>query len=368
MGSYRFIQLDVFTREPFAGNPLAVFPEAEGITDEQMMKIAREMNLSETVFVLKPDSNQQPANSKQQSANSKEQVKSNSALTDLTQQSARASVAEDPNLTKGAQEESQAESTASTVLRRLRIFTPAREIPFAGHPVVGTWNALAREGVVPLPGGGNGWTRIHHEVGIGVLPVEIEFKDGVPEQVVMTQGKFEIQGEIDDWQEQAEIARALGRAREDLDESLPIQIISTGLPSLAVPIRSLADLRNCRVNAALLSEIYTRAGASACYAFSRETIEIGEARAHARLFAPADNIAEDPATGSAAGALGSYLVHHGASGAESVNGRVRFIIEQGDFMKRPSRINIEVKGGPGAVEEVRVGGPSVVVASGEVFV
>ena len=77
------------------------------------------------------------------------------------------------------------------------------------------------------------------------------------------------------------------------------------------------------MNAALLSEIYTRIGATACYVFSRETIEIGEARAHARLFAPADNISEDPATGSAAGALGAYLVHHGASGVEPVDGRFR---------------------------------------------
>ena len=314
MRNYRFVQLDVFTQEPFAGNPLAVFPEAEGLTDEQMMKIAREMNLSETVFVLPP----------------------------------------------------RDEKT----LRHLRIFTPAREIPFAGHPIVGTWNALAREGIVPLPEGGSGWTRIHHEVGIGVLPVDIEFKDGEPVRVVMTQGKFEIRGEIDDPHEQAEIARALGLAIEDLDENLPIQIISTGLPFLVVPIRALADLRRCRVNAALLAEIYTRAGGTGCYAFCRETIEIGEiggARAHARLFAPADNISEDPATGSAAGALGAYLVYHNASGAESIDGRVRFVIEQGDFMHRPSRINIEIKGKLGAIDDVRVGGPSVVVAHGEVI-
>jgi trans-2,3-dihydro-3-hydroxyanthranilate isomerase len=308
--SYRFIQLDVFTTQAFAGNPLAVFPEAEGLSDEEMLKIAREMNLSETVFVLPP---------------------------------------RDEN-----------------TLRHLRIFTPAREIPFAGHPVVGTWNALAREGIVPQPEGGNGWTRIDQEVGIGVLPVEIEFKESVPVQVVMTQGKFEILGEIDDWHEQAEIARALGRDREDLDESLPIQIISTGLASLVVPIRSLADLRQCRVNAALLGEIYTRVGATGCHAFSRETIEVGESRAHARFFAPADNIPEDPATGSAAGALGAYLVYHGASGVEPVDGRVRFVIEQGDFIKRPSRINLEITGRTGAIEEVRVGGPSVVVANGEV--
>lgn len=310
MNSYRFVQLDVFTQEPFAGNPLAVFPEAEGLADEQMLKIAREMNLSETVFVLPP---------------------------------------RDKN-----------------TLRHLRIFTPTREIPFAGHPVVGTWNALAREGVVPLPEGGNGWTTIQHEVGIGVLPVDLEFKDGAPVQVVMTQGKFEILKEVDDWQEQAEIARALGRSREDLDESLPLQVITTGLSSLAVPIRSLADLSRCKVNAGLLAEIYTGLGATGCHVFTRETIEIGEARAHARFFAPADNIPEDPATGSASGALGAYLVHHDASGVDAKDGRFKFVIEQGDFINRPSRINLDVKGEAGAVEEVRVGGSSVVVAHGEV--
>jgi trans-2,3-dihydro-3-hydroxyanthranilate isomerase len=339
VGNHRFVQLDVFTQEPFAGNSLAVFPEAEGLTDEDMMKIAREMNLSETVFVLPADSKQQSAVSNQQSVETAAEPKSESA----------------------------AEPNKPSVLRRLRIFTPTREIPFAGHPIVGTWNELAREGIVPLPEGGNGWTRIHHEIGIGVLPVDIEFKDGVPVQVVMTQGEFQINGEIDDPHEQAELARALGLATEDLDETLPIQIISTGLPFLAVPIRSLADLGRCKVNAALLAEIYQGVGATGCETFTRETIEVGAARAHARMFAPGDNIAEDPATGSAGGALGAYLVHHGAANIEASDGRFRFVIEQGDFMHRPSRINIEVKGERGAIAEVRVGGPSVVIARGEVF-
>ena len=340
MAKYRFVQLDVFTDQAFAGNPLAVFPEAEGLTDDEMMKIAREMNLSETVFVLKPGAAETSSVDQDDSSNSDGAEKSKPRIDTAT--------------------------PAPSVLRRLRIFTPAREIPFAGHPIVGTWNALAREGVVPVPEGGNGWTRIHHEVGIGVLPVDIEFKDGAPSQVVMTQGKFEILGEVDDGQEQAEIARALGRAREDLDESLPIQIITTGLSCLAVPIRSLADLSHCRVNSSLLAEIYVRLGATGCLAFARETIEIGESRAHARFFAPADNIPEDPATGSACGALGAYLVHHDASGAEPEEGKYKFVIEQGDFINRPSRVHLEVSGKPGSVNQVRVGGESVVVARGEV--
>jgi len=310
--NYNFIQLDVFTDRAFCGNPLAVFPEAEGLSDKRMQQIAREMNLSETVFVLPSE---------------KEEVS-----------------------------------------RRLRIFTPTSELPFAGHPVVGTWNCLAREGIVPLPENGNGWVSIKHEVGIGVLPVDIEFKDGEPARVVMTQGKFEIRGEIEDWHEQAEIARALGLAREDLDETLPIQAVSTGNTMLLVPVRSLSDLGNCRPNLALLDEInkrsdFAEANATGCYAFTRETIEIGEARAHARFFV-GQNIGEDPATGSAAGPLGGYLVYHDAARVDADDGVYRFVIEQGDFINRPSRIGLEVKGKPGDVEEVRVGGTSVLVARG----
>lgn len=312
MPEYSFLQFDVFTDRAFCGNPLAVFPEAEGLSDEVMAQIAREMNLSETVFVLKSDNDK--------------------------------------------------------VLRRLRIFTPVREIPFAGHPIVGTWAALAREGVVPIPADGNGWQRIHHEVGIGILPVDIEFKDRQPVQVVMTQGEFQILDEIEDATEQAELARGLGLAREDLDESLPIQTITTGLSCLVVPVRSLDHLRACRVNTSVLADAYTRRKATGCLAFTRETLEGGPSRAHARFFAPADNIPEDPATGSACGALGAYLVHHGGLTFEPKGGRYKFVIEQGDFIHRPSRINLDVKGERGSVSEVKIGGTAVLVARGEVFV
>jgi len=311
MPKYNFTQLDVFTDHAFAGNPLAVFPEAEGITDEQMQQIAREMNLSETVFVLPSD--------------------------------------------------------REGVLRRLRIFTPGSELPFAGHPIVGTWNCLAREGVVPLPQDGNGRVHLKHEVGIGVLPIEIDFQNGEPVSVTMTQGMWEIRAEVDDWQEQADIARALGLAREDLDETLPIQAVSTGNTMLLVPIRSLTDLGNCRPNQNLLDDIFQRSevlsGGTGCYAFTRETKEVGDARAHARFFVGM-GIGEDPATGSAAGPLGGYLVYHDATRVDPVDGVYKFVIEQGDFVNRPSRIGLEVKGAPGKVEEVRVSGESVVVARG----
>ena len=310
MAQHHFVQFDVFTDRAFCGNPLAVFPDAKGISDERMMQIAREMNLSETVFVL--------------------------------------------------------QSEDEKALRRLRIYTPMREIPFAGHPIVGTWTALALDGLPAPPEGGSGWQRIFHEVGLGVLPVDIEFRDWKPVQVEMTQGTFQILDEIDAGDEQEDLARALGLAREDLDESLPIQAITTGLPCLAVPVRSLADLRDIHVNSNLLGEIYTRHGAVGCLAFTRETLEVGASRAHARFFAPADNIPEDPATGSACGALGGYLVHHGGLNVEADDGRYKFVIEQGDFIKRPSRINLTVKGAAGNVEEVKVGGQAVLVARGEV--
>jgi trans-2,3-dihydro-3-hydroxyanthranilate isomerase len=115
-----------------------------------------------------------------------------------------------------------------------------------------------------------------------------------------------------------------------------------------------------RVNSSLLADAYTAHGAVGVYAFTFETKEPGSF-AHARFFAPADNISEDAATGSAAGAFAGYLVNHGYAKSNS------FVIEQGDFMKRPSRINADVSGGPGKVERVKIGGSSVVVAKGELY-
>jgi trans-2,3-dihydro-3-hydroxyanthranilate isomerase len=312
MRHYRFLQLDVFTDRAFNGNPLAVFPEGEGLDDALMQHIAREMNLSETVFVFP--------------------------------------------------------SQDERALRRLRIFTPAQELPFAGHPVVGTWNMLAREGVVPLPEGGSGLTRIYQEVGIGVLPVDVEFAEGNPVRVVMTQGEFLVQPEVSEASRKELIARALGLATEDLDSDLPIRTISTGNQILAVPVRTLEALGRCRVNPQLLIESYANGKTIGCYAFTRETVDGNPSEAHARGFFPEQGIQEDPATGSAAGPLAAYLVHQGALSVEAAPDNIfRFVIEQGDFMGRPSRIQAEVKGTRGAVAEVHIGGPSIVVARGELM-
>lgn len=305
---FRFSTLDVFTENRFAGNPLAVFPEADGIPEELMQPIAREMNLSETVFVLTP--------------------------------------------------------TDPRALRKLRIFTPGRELPLAGHPVVGTWNLLAREGLVTPPEGGAGTVEIMHELGVGTLPVEIEFADCQPLRVVMTQGNFVAGPTIDEPIERAAIERGLGLDPEDFDHSLPIQAVSTGIFALAVPVKSLDALGRCRVNGQLLSEAYLKTGAVGCLPFVRESIDGPPALVHSRFFAPADNIPEDPATGSAAGSLSAYLVHHGGLPIEPEAGVYRFTIEQGDFMGRPSRINVQITGEKNRIDRVQVGGRSVVMFNG----
>jgi len=302
MASYTFYQLDVFTENPFAGNPLAVFPEAEGISDTQMQQIANEMNLSETVFVLASDK----------------------------------------------------------ALRRLRIFTPQQELPLAGHPVVGTWNLLARLGVVPVVP--NGASEIKQELNLGVLPVEIAFSGSEPSKVTMTQGKWESFSQVTDPTGIAKFAAGLGLEISDIniDKHLPIEVVSTGIKSIDIPICTLEALGRIKVNSSLLADAYTAHGAVGCYAFTFETKE-SDSFVHARFFAPADNIPEDAATGSAAGALSGYLVYHGVAKENS------FVIEQGDFMNRPSRIYADVTGTAGNIERIKIGGSSVVVAKGEVY-
>ena len=169
-----------------------------------------------------------------------------------------------------------------------------------------------------------------------------------PVQVVMTQGKFEILSEIDDAHEQAEVARALGLAREDLDEELPIQVITTGLSCLAVPVRSLAT---CAIAASMrrCSPKFTRVTAQPDVTRSRARHSRSARHAHTRdsLLLPT-TFPKIPRLAAHAERFGAYLVHHGALTLEPEDGRYKFVIEQGDFIHRPSRINLDVKGEAGA--------------------
>lgn len=305
MKSYRFIQVDVFTETPFGGNPLAVFHQAEGLSTEEMQQLAKEMNLSETTFVLPP---------------------------------------EDP----GAD-------------FKVRIFTPASELPFAGHPVVGTHWVLARLGRVDLK---EPVTTVRFELGVGVLPADLHVEGGRVERVVMTQDRPSFQAVLEDV---GELARGLGLAPEAITETgLPVQIVSTGIPQMMVPVRSLADVQRLaadRLDVASLTRVCDSLGTACAMVFTLET-EGAEATVHSRMFAPSLGVPEDPATGSANGALGAYLVRHRAV---PVTEPTTYIIgEQGLEMGRPSTLYVEVDSRGPEVASVRVGGEVVAMAEGEV--
>lgn len=307
MRRYRFIQLDVFTRTPFGGNQLAVFPEAGGLSDAAMRAIAREMNFSETTFVL-------PASD------------------------ARA-------------------------LRRVRIFTPSTELPMAGHPTVGTTFALAHEGVIrasdPSP--------IYLQLGVGTLPIDLLYEGDALSFVWMHQPAPVFQP----WQgDRAQLAAALGLTVDDLDATLPIEHGSAGVAFVYIPLRSLAALGRARPGADLAAALAATSNNIGAHLF---TLDIppgalpGGADARARMFAPGMGVAEDPATGSAAGPFGVYLVRHGRATLDAT-GETRIRLEQGVEMERPSVITIAVQMDGETVRDVRVGGEAVVVAEGELFV
>ena len=183
---HRYYTLDVFTNSRFEGNPLAVFTDGDGLSDDQMLAIAREMNLSETVFVQKP--------------------------------------------------------TKEEALARLRIFTTKEELKLAGHPVIGTWFLLAGLGVVPAQDGG---VHILQETGAGVLPVEIRFKDGRPQRVTMTQKEAVFKpAKIN----KKKLASALGISPKDFDARLQPEFVSTGIFNLMVPLRNRAVLGKIVMN------------------------------------------------------------------------------------------------------------------------
>ena len=300
--SLKFYQADVFTAQPFGGNPVAVFPDAQGLNDHQLQQIAREMNLSETVFVLPP--------------------------------------------------------TDPAAVVRLRIFTPTQEIPFAGHPVLGTFYVLAQLGLIAVT---DGVTRVMQECNIGLFPVEIHAREGQVTRVVMTQPKPLFLGSVDETEDLFDIAKALGLSHNQIvDTKRPVMVVSTGLPVLIVPVRTLTAVRSIVPDAAAIVEVCERVGANGILVFTSITVE-DHATVHTRMFAPAIGILEDPATGSASGAMGAYLVHNGLV---EVGPMTELIVEQGYEIERPSRILVQVESDDDAIQSVKVGGQVVMVVEG----
>ena len=286
----RLYQLDVFTTKPYQGNPLAVITDGDGLSAARMQAIAREMNLSETVFVQKPTNNR--------------------------------------------------------ALARLRIFTTTCELPLAGHPVIGTWFLMAELGVVPAQ---KGAVHIWQQTGAGTLPVEILFHNGRPQRVTMTQKPAQFRATRFS---RAALAAALGLGPRDLEPSLPVESVSTGIFNLMVPLRRRTALRKIEMDMRALKKLLGDASTMAyCFALG------GRGRAFARGMLPWE-LNEDPATGSAGGSLGAYLVRHGRLRAGKT-----LQITQGVEMGRPSRIHVEVTEERGRLVP-RVSGSAVRILEG----
>jgi trans-2,3-dihydro-3-hydroxyanthranilate isomerase len=319
-------QWDVFTSQPLEGNSLAVFFDGRGLSDAEMQSIAKEMNLSETTFILPRDL------------------------------------------------ETEHERGV-----RVRIFTVQEELPFAGHPTLGTAFALLgtlrsdSSAKSPLLAkdekpfdsaqAKNGApTEIVLDLNVGKVPVRFEETPEQPTFGEMTQidPVFGIQ------HEREATARATGLRIEDFDSSLPIETVSTGIPYVVTPLKSLAVIQKLRVDLGRADEYLAKTGGKFFYFVARETVD-SAARLHSRMLF---YNGEDPATGSAAGCAAAWMAAHGVAQSDE-----RVLIEQGIEMRRPSRIFVRAKclDNPKAsqhdnrVVNVRVGGHAIEVMRGDVF-
>jgi trans-2,3-dihydro-3-hydroxyanthranilate isomerase len=291
-GAVPFYFVDVFAAAPLTGNPVAVVPDADGLTEAQMQAIAREFNQSETAFVLVP------------------------------------------------------ELPGATV--RLRSFTPiGAEVFGAGHNALGSWLWLALAGRLPAaavaagaieagPGPG-----LAQQIGGDVLPVRVRREPGGPVVVSMDQSPPQFGNIAAD---RGALAAALGLAEDDLVADDPAQVVATGAGHLLVSLRDRAAIDRAVPHAAELAAVLAGVGGEGCYVYTRERPEGDDAAAYARFFNPTMGIAEDPATGTAAGPLAALLVRRGQIEAGTA------FIEQGRALGRPSRI------------QVRASGPSVTVS------
>jgi trans-2,3-dihydro-3-hydroxyanthranilate isomerase len=286
---------DVFTATRFGGNQLAVVLDGQGLSTEQMQTIAREFNYSETTFVLPPDHRAHTA--------------------------------------------------------RVRIFTPGAEMPFAGHPTVGTAFVLASLGIV-----GADVNDIVFEENIGAVPVMIERKDGQVVRCTLTAPKNPWVVTFDFSPSGA--AQLLGVSQSQLHATLPMAAMSTGSELLIVPLVDRAALSACRLSTAawdLASPITRHQQFYPC------AIDAARKTAYVRMFAPAHGVLEDPATGSAAATFAGYLAQY----IDTQDGDHDWTVIQGVEMGRPSELQLRYTRTGHAASNVRVGGAAVMVMQGE---
>jgi trans-2,3-dihydro-3-hydroxyanthranilate isomerase len=296
-----FVQVDVFTSAPLEGNQLAVITDARGLSDAEMQALAREMNLSETTFVFPRD----------------------------------AAVERERGV-------------------RVRIFTVNEELPFAGHPTLGTAMVLLGDGLRGNgSGGAGGAEEVTLELNVGKIPVRFSLRDGLPFGV-MTQRDPEF-GQTHD---REAVARAASLNPADIADDVPVQTVSTGNPFAIVPVKSLAVLQRLSPTWMLMGDYLKQTDAKFFYFVSRESLN-PEARLQARMIF---YNGEDPATGSAAGPCAAWAVKYGVIPPDQ-----QTLMEQGVEMKRRSRIFVSAGRTVDKIVNVRVGGHAVEILRGEVL-
>src|SRR6266480_766897 len=303
-GTYEFVQLDVFTKTPLTGNPLAVFTDARGLTDQQMQTLAREMNLSETTFILPRD----PATEAQEG-------------------------------------------------KKVRIFTVAEELPFAGHPTLGTALHLYASRAAPVSEQSD---QITLDLKAGKIPVrftansENAGRNRVDGRVFGEMRQHDAEFGVTFSRE--EVVRVLGIAADEIPSEWPIQIVSTGLPFAIVGIRELKTLANLKPDLVKAGVLLEGTGARFCYFISPERESWREVRARMFFYG-----GEDPATGSAAGCAVSWMVRNGLAKSDE-----QILIRQGVEARRPSEIFVRATREGKKVTNVRVGGYAVEMLRGTV--
>lgn len=306
--SYRFLHVDVFTDHLFGGNQLAVFPDGRGLSSETMQAVAKEMNFSETTFVLPPEHDG----------------------TDV----------------------------------RVRIFTPGSELPMAGHPTIGTTFVLARVGVIEPPR-----ERVVFGLGIGPTPVTMTWTGCELSFAWMTQSPPQFREPLAD----RSLAAAALSVPEAALASAPVQVVSCGLPYVLVPLASRQAVDSAVLNVGAYDRLAQAAGGDVNGVFLFSTAPstssgqsgADNATAYSRMFAPAVGVFEDPATGSASGPLGCYLVRHRLVPRESADAILSL---QGVKMGRPSHVHISIGVDGADIRHVRVGGTSVLAGEGTLYI